>query len=129
MRTGDYAAAAQSNEKAVEYDLAYTRSTGIKPNGGNYHHHDLSFQLAAYSMAGRLGEARSAADESQSLIDIPVYTVLVRFYRWDDILSLPAPGLPKDSPFATLVQARWHFARGLAYAAKGKVRDAQAELD
>jgi len=48
--------------------------------------------------------------------------MLVRFHRWDDVLSLPAPntGMAMTSAF-------WHFARGSAFAAKGQIADAEAE--
>jgi tetratricopeptide (TPR) repeat protein len=46
-----------------------------------------------------------------------------RFGKWDLILSEPSP--PEDSPFWTGV---WHYARGLAFTATGKVNEASKEL-
>jgi tetratricopeptide (TPR) repeat protein len=48
--------------------------------------------------------------------------VFVRFQRWDDILSLPAP----DASLTTS-HALWRYARGLAFSAKGTIPKAQAE--
>jgi len=48
--------------------------------------------------------------------------VRVRFGRWDDILAQPEP----DESFA-VTRATWHFARGMAYAAKNDVARAEAE--
>src|SRR5262249_36763877 len=48
--------------------------------------------------------------------------VLTRFYKWSDILSSPEP----DKKLM-VTNAMWHFARGLAYAATGKVSDAENE--
>ena len=47
-----------------------------------------------------------------------------RFGKWDVILQEPQP--PEDSPFWTGV---WHYARGLAFTAQGKLDDASRELD
>ncbi|MBI2486600.1 MAG: hypothetical protein HYW01_06510 [Deltaproteobacteria bacterium] len=48
--------------------------------------------------------------------------ILVRFNRWDDILKSPKP-----DPNMLITTAVWHFARGMAYAATGKVADAESE--
>jgi tetratricopeptide (TPR) repeat protein len=50
--------------------------------------------------------------------------VLVRFRRWDDILKLPQP-----NPALAVSNGLWHYGRALAFAARNKVADAQAELD
>jgi tetratricopeptide (TPR) repeat protein len=47
-----------------------------------------------------------------------------RFGEWDLILKEPRP--PEDSLFWTAV---WHYARGLAFTAKGKLDGANQELD
>jgi len=48
--------------------------------------------------------------------------MLVRFHRWDDVLTLPAP-----NPGMAMTNAFWHFARGSAFAAKGQIANAEAE--
>jgi len=48
---------------------------------------------------------------------------LVRFGRWDDMLAYPAP--PREWVYTTGV---WHYARGLAFNAKGQAADAAREL-
>jgi len=48
--------------------------------------------------------------------------VEVRFQKWDEILALPAPAAEMKT--ATVF---WHFARGMALAARGKVPEAEAE--
>ena len=48
--------------------------------------------------------------------------IMVRFGRWDDILASSKPG--SDMLITT---AMWHFARGMAYAATGKVNEAENE--
>src|SRR5437773_11681564 len=52
---------------------------------------------------------------------IPI-AVNVRFHRWDDILTMPQP-----DPAMKTTTVFWHFARGMALAATGKVADADGE--
>jgi tetratricopeptide (TPR) repeat protein len=47
---------------------------------------------------------------------------LVRFGRWDEILALAAP--PSGQPLAAVM---WHFARGTALVAKGRLDEAAQE--
>ena len=46
----------------------------------------------------------------------------VRFHKWDEILKMPKPNA--DMKTTTVF---WHFARGMALAAKGKPDEAQAD--
>jgi hypothetical protein len=48
--------------------------------------------------------------------------VLVRFRRWEDVLASPRP----DAKLS-VTTAFWHFARGMAYATRGRLEDAAAE--
>src|SRR2546428_13987505 len=48
---------------------------------------------------------------------------LVRFGRWDEVFAVPAP--PREWPYTLGV---WHYARGLAFNAKGQAADARREL-
>ncbi len=136
VRTGDYEAAARSNRDAAEADRAYIRMSGargIYPL--MYYNHNLHFLAHAHSMAGQFAEAIKAARQLESNVGpyvkempmlegfMPTATqVLVRFRRWDDILksSEPDRALP-------VTNALWHYARGMAYAATGKVESAEAE--
>ena len=137
MRVGDYSAAAHSNVVAAEADRAYLRESGT--TGGMYdmmyYCHDLHFLSASYSMAGDFANAKQAADELAShvrpMLDaMPVAEVYlassifipVRFHRWDEVLELPPP-----DPKLAMTTAFWHFARGSAFAAKGKIAMAEAE--
>lgn len=137
MRVGDYEAAARSNDMAAKADRAYIEATGaegVYPS--RYFSHNLHFLAAAYSMQGRFEDARRAAEQLQGNVteriteprraDRAMSTmtlVSVRFRRWDDILRSPAPA--SSMPVSNIL---WHWARGLAYAAKGKINEAEAEL-
>src|SRR5260370_34542557 len=57
----------------------------------------------------------------EGFMTIPV-AVNVRFHRWDDILKMPKPNAAMKT--ATVF---WHFGRGMALAAKGKVSEAESE--
>jgi tetratricopeptide (TPR) repeat protein len=136
VRTGDYASAARSNKEAAEADQAYIKSSGaqgIYPV--MYYNHNLHFLAHAYGMAGQFAEAMKAARQLESNVGphvkampmlegfMPTPTMmLVRFRKWDDILKSSEPD--RAMP---VTNALWHYARGMAYAATGKLESAAAE--
>lgn len=136
-RTGDYVAAAGSNEVAVAVDEKWLKATE-DPHGTYgmmYYSHNLHFLSVASAMAGRYAAAKQAADRLEAHVSphlaampmlqgfVPTPTlILVKFRRWDDVLRLPEP----DRSMAG-VHAVWHFARGMAYAGTGKPDQAMAE--
>jgi len=137
MRVGDYAAAAHSNAAAADTDRVYLRESGTTGSMYDmmYYCHNLHFLAASYSMEGNFGHAKQAADElaahvSPMLHDMPVAEVyaptpifvLVRFHHWDELVKLPAP-----PPSLAMTTAFWHFARGVAFAAKDQIDMAEAE--
>ncbi|MCA1593520.1 MAG: tetratricopeptide repeat protein [Acidobacteria bacterium] len=135
-RTGNYAAAAKSNEDAATADRAYIKVSGVKGFYPlMYYSHNLHFLAVAYSMEGRFSEAMRAARQleaniSPHLSEMPMLEgfktveplVLVRFRRWNDVLKMPEP--PRE---LALTHAVWHWARGMAYASTGKLGEAGDE--
>ena len=137
MRVGDYAAAARSNALAADADRAYFRESNTSGSMYDmmYYCHNLHFLAASYSMAGDFAHAKQAADEvaahaapmlhdmpmAETYVPYPIF-MLVRFHRWDDVLTLSAP-----NPAMAMTNAFWHFARGSAFAAKGQIANAEAE--
>ncbi len=136
MRTGDYGAAARSNEAAARVDRAYIEKTGAQGFYPlMYYSHNLQFLSDARAMEGRYGDARRAAEQLvanvgpavaampmvEFALSYPVFVEL-RFARWADVLRLPAP-----DPALVLTTALWSFARGVACAATGRVSQAEAE--
>jgi tetratricopeptide (TPR) repeat protein len=101
-----------------------------------YYPHNIHFFWAAASMEGRSADAiRAARDvtngvspemvKEMGMIEYFVPTALfalARFGKWDDILKEPAP--PPDQPYAAGI---WHYARGLAFAAGGRLDEATSE--
>jgi tetratricopeptide (TPR) repeat protein len=137
-RTGDYEAAALSNKDAARADEAYIKAHGAEGlYPAMYYTHNLHFLAIADSMSGRFADALTAAQHLEAHVAPYVKAMpmlegfmtvspllLVRFNRWDDIERLPAP----DKSMVG-VTAVWHFARGMAFDAKGRSKEAAAELD
>jgi len=136
IRTGDYAAAVKTNQDAAVVDRAYIKSSeaqGIYPM--MYYSHNLHFIAMCSAMNGDYAEAKRAGDmlaahvgpgvkqmpPLEGFMTIPA-AVDVRFHKWDAILASKAPD--PDMKTATVF---WHFARGMAFAGKGKTTEAEAE--
>ncbi len=136
IRTGDYAAAVKTNQEAAAVDQAYIKASGaqgIYPL--MYYSHNLHFVAMCSAMNGDYAEAHKNADmlaahvaphvkdmpPLEGFMTIPI-AVGVRFHRWDEILNMPSP----DSEMK-IVTVFWHFARGMALAAKGKTSEAEVE--
>jgi tetratricopeptide (TPR) repeat protein len=139
QRVGLYHEAAERNAHAAAVDeeyLGHRHLVGGYPTG--YYLHNLHFLWASLLMEGRSREAirvarelaakvgpDQAASEREFWLEqftaTPVLS-LVRFGRWDDVLREPAP--PETLLYA---RAMWHYARGLAFAAKGQFDRAEGE--
>ena len=136
QRTGDYQAAALSNQEAAKADEAYIRANGIKGLYPlMYYTHNLHFLTIADAMSGRYADSTSAAKRMEAHVGPHIKAMpmlegfmtvlpltLVQFNRWDEIEKLPQPDA---SMIATT--AVWHFARGMAFEAKGRMTDAARE--
>jgi tetratricopeptide (TPR) repeat protein len=136
IRTGDYAAAVKTNEKAAEVDRAYIKATGVQGiYPMMYYSHNLHFIAMCSAMNGNYLESRKNADllaqnvgphvkdmpPLEGFMTIPT-AVELRFHHWNELLKMPQP----DAAMKTAT-VFWHFARGLALAGTGKVADAEAE--
>jgi tetratricopeptide (TPR) repeat protein len=140
IRVGRYEDAVTANQRAILADEDYItqcRAQGIYPVG--YYPHNIHFLSFALSATGRAREAiesaRKAAEKTSHvgcgmqglgfvhLLQAYPLFALVRFGQWDEIVKEASK--PVDSPF---VKAMQHFARGLAYNAKGDLDKAEADL-
>lgn len=141
MRVGQYADAVTANERAVKADRDYIRTCralGFYP--GVYYPHNIHFLWWAQLFEGRSKDAVRTADqaaayaldnycgpskavEAPRLRHLPWLT-LSRFGRWDEILAVSQP--PNTNDFL-VDRALWHFARGLAFAAKKDAAAAERE--
>jgi tetratricopeptide (TPR) repeat protein len=139
MRVGRYADASAVNEAAIVADedyIAQCRAQGMYPIG--YYPHNIHFLWSAASMEGRSEKAIAAArkvatratDESMDALPLLAgfrvvpYYALTRFGHWDEMLKEPAP--PDRFVYLT---GTWHYARGIAFAGKGQLEEAEKELD
>lgn len=135
-RTGDYRAASLSNKEAARADEAYIRANGIKGFYPlMYYTHNLHFLAIADSMSGRYVDATNAAKQMEAHVgphikEMPMLEgfmtvlplTLVQFNRWDEIERLPRPDAAMIATTAV-----WHFARGMAFEAKGRTTEAARE--
>jgi tetratricopeptide (TPR) repeat protein len=142
-RVGRYADAERVNEMAAEVDEAYIaacKAQGYYPAG--YYGHNIHFLWTSSEMSGRYQGAIDAARRLVKAVDAynlarqvpsaelygftPIATEL-RFEKWDAVLAEPPP------PKALLIDRAFNlYARGVAFAAKGDLKDAEAarsELD
>ena len=134
MRTGDYAAAVKSNLDAIAIDKMLL----ARPGAGMYmvyRSHNVHFLAAAAMMDGEYNVALDASKDLETranamVAELPMaesflpwhYFVLLRFARWDDILAIPVV-TEKTNTMAFFS----HYAHAIAFAAQGKIPEAQAE--
>jgi tetratricopeptide (TPR) repeat protein len=139
IRVGRWNDAVKANQHAIHADEMFIEGRqpmGVYPLA--YYPHNIHFLAFACTMAGRSGMATEASRTLTSKVNLdaarqvgmlqemlPYHALtLTTFGRWDDVLAEPLP--PSDIRFA---YAMAHYARGVAYAAKGQWADAQASLD
>jgi tetratricopeptide (TPR) repeat protein len=140
IRVGRYADAIERNVHALHADEGHLAEM---PADGVYrlalHPHNAHFLAFAASMIGRSSQAMDAARQARAKVDTSMLhapglgalqhyqllplLVATRFSQWDDVLAEPEPA--EDLPYPRALR---HYARGLAFAAHGKVSDADQEL-
>ena len=139
IRTGYYHKGVLVNEKASEADSSYIAQCKVQ---GSYpmmlYPHNVHFLAACAFLEGNSKKAMDAAWRVSRIADrrylaenltvqhyysIPFY-VMVHLGKWDEVLQLPKPGSSLKYPLAI-----WHYARGMAYAGKNNIPEAQKELD
>jgi tetratricopeptide (TPR) repeat protein len=139
VRVGRYADASASNERAILADeeyIAQCQAQGIYPIG--YYPHNIHFLWSASTMEGRskvaIESARKVAAKmpidflkefvaGQDFVATPYYA-LVRFGKWDEMLTEGAPA--SDLVF---VKAMWHYGRAMAFTAKTQLDRARTERE
>ncbi len=137
VRTGKWSQASDQNEASLKVDDVYRKASPHQQFYKVYMLHNPHFLSFVCMMEGRSDRALTAANEmleavppefleqSAALADPFMsieYQVLIRFGKWDALLSLPAPR--DDLPITT---AMWRFARATALAAKKEIPAAERE--
>lgn len=137
-RVGRYNDAAEANRRAADVDEAYIaacNAQGFYP--ALYYPHNIHFLWAASTMQGQSAVSIESArrvvanvrvEQVQAFPTVEFFRTipllsLVRFGKWDEILAEPHPHA--GFMFAKSI---WHYARGVAYAAKGEAALAAEEL-
>lgn len=134
---GDYDAVIAANERGIAADEEFLKREGALNFYTLYRIHNYHFLTYGAMFDGRSKLALEAArkipaqapeemlraqtDFLDAFIPTPLH-VLVRFGRWDEILAEPEP-----SDYLPVTRSVRHYARGLAYAATGRVAEAKAE--
>jgi tetratricopeptide (TPR) repeat protein len=142
---GDYRAVVAGNAAAIEADKRFVARLGAINFYALYRVHDYHFKIYG---AMFLGQSQTAIDAASALaaaipakllrVEIPPMAdllegflamkmhVLIRFGRWQDIIGTP---MPADPGLYCVTTAMTHYAKGVAFAATGQVRQAQDQRE
>ncbi len=146
MWVGQYKEAVEANEKGVASDEKYVSRTGQDNEFYKmYRMHNYHFVVWACMFDGQFSKAMEYAERAEKQLGEEAVTymfkgqplgsmflegfssilwhVLVRFGRWEDIISRPV----KNSVLYPSATAISHYARGIAFAVMGKLDDADRE--
>ncbi|RSL64216.1 hypothetical protein CEP53_004131 [Fusarium sp. AF-6] len=138
---GQYEQAITSNSDAIVADERFLSQAGPINFYTLYRAHDYHFRVYAAMFAGKYQVAietveRLEASMPKSLLQVqspPMADwleafltlrahVLIRFGRWDDLINLE---LPEDQGLYCMTTAITHYAKGVAFAASGRVKEAE----
>lgn len=136
---GDYENVINGNARAIEVDEQFVAQAGRHNFYTYYRIHNYHFLVYGAMFDGQSELAlqiarmipqqvpedmlREQADFLDAFMPTTLH-VLVRFGRWDEILSEPEP-----ADYLPMSRAIWRYARGVAQAAKGNVTAALAEQE
>jgi tetratricopeptide (TPR) repeat protein len=137
VRLGNYEQAVSANQAAIEAARARVERTGRAGFYAMYRAHNYHFLVYAAQFDGRyelaLANARELVEELpedvvaampefvEGFLPTPLH-VLVRFGKWQAILAEPEPAASFPG-----TRAFWHYARGLALSALGRLDEAATE--
>ena len=137
QRVGRYREAAEANRKGAAADMAYFAKTRPLDYYAMYTAHNYQFLAFSTAMQGNKAKTIAAARDARAAISDDIllampgadwyltelYTGMIRFGMWDELLAEPAP-----NPKLAALTAGYRYARSVAWAAKGRASDAEAEL-
>jgi tetratricopeptide (TPR) repeat protein len=134
---GDYPSVIRTNQKAIEVDDEFLKREGAINFYTYYRLHNYHFVVYGAMFDGQSELALRAARQLQeqvpeemlksqtdfldAFMPMPLH-VLIRFGRWDDILNEPEP-----ADYLPMSRSIRHYARALAYAATGRIAEAETE--
>ncbi|RYP78155.1 hypothetical protein DL769_003236 [Monosporascus sp. CRB-8-3] len=134
-----------SNREAIVADEKFLAREGALKFYTLYRMHNYHFRIYCAMFAGQSKPALESAarimeavpesilrlesppmaDWIESFISMRVH-VLIRFGRWQDLIDLP---LPEDAVLYSVTTAMTHYGKGMAYAATGKISEAEKERE
>lgn len=138
IRTGRYAEAADANERAIKADEAYFAKAPPPEFYSIYFLHNIHFLAYSAMMEGRYETALQAARKIEQRVPAKFLNdyveiadgfmpttlhVMIRFGKWQEILSEPEP-----EDWRLFSRAERHFARSVAFSALGKTEQARQEI-
>lgn len=142
---GQYFEARVANELAIVADRKFLQKFGAINFYTLYRSHNYHFRLYAAFFLGQYHAAMDAAEELERTITEQVLRVteppmadwlegflsvklhcLIRFGKWQEILALT---LPVDQVLYSATTAMTHYAKGVAYAATGKITESEEQLE
>ncbi|KAI2987021.1 hypothetical protein CBS147344_5063 [Aspergillus niger] len=113
MAVGDYRRAIDSSDDAIVADDMFFKTLEASPLYVAYRVHNIVTKLYCALMS----------DWTESFLGSHAH-VLVRFGRWEEILQLELPA-PQDRALYCCWTANILYARGLAFSALGRIREAE----
>ena len=139
---GDYKSTLDWNLRAIDVNEKYVAREGRVGFYALYHAHDRHFAIYGAMFLGRSQVALAVASDLEAALPedllrieqppmadyleafVPMRLhVLIRFGMWEEILALP---LPEDRGLYCSTTAMTHYAQGVAYAAIGRMGEAEA---
>ncbi|WP_424984555.1 tetratricopeptide repeat protein [Microbulbifer sp. S227A] len=140
---GQYHDVVHWNQRAIEADLKYYARQGAFNIYTGYRQHNYHFVVYGALFLGQMQPALDAvrgmaetvpedmlriqsppmADYFESYMAMEPH-ILIRFGRWHDAIALD---LPEDPELYCTLTATTHYARAVAFAALGRVAEAEAE--
>lgn len=140
---GDYRNAIEANARAIVADDKYLDKVGPLNMYTLYRVHDMLSLIYAAMLCGKSQVALEYTTKLEATLPESVLSVrsppmaewlegylatrahvLIRFGKWEEILRLQ---VPKDTDLYCVTVATLHYARGVAYAATGRVSEALKE--
>lgn len=138
---GDYRSAIRANQRAAIADEKYLEREGPMNFYSVYRMHTYHSLIYAAMFAGQKQTAFDAVDRMEEtlpkrlLIEMADYIevfmsvrvhVMVRFGMWDEIIDA---SIPFESQLYCMTIAIWHYAKGVAFAATGKIPEGEEQRE
>ncbi|KAK9858611.1 hypothetical protein MYU51_017791 [Penicillium brevicompactum] len=138
---GDYRSAVRANQRAAIADEKYLGREGPFNFYSVYRMHTYHSLIYAAMFAGQKQTALDAVERMEATLPkkllaamadfIEIFMsvrvhVMVRFGMWEEIIQTPIPTEPE---IYCMTIATWHYAKGVAFAATGKVPEAEEQRE